>query len=146
MWDAASKSYVNLQSTIVGLAPSTLSTLQALAEAVGNDPQFSSNLAVTTAAIQTSISAKAPLASPIFTGTVGGLSKAMVNLGNVDNTADAAKPVSTATQSSLDTKAPIANPIFTGTVGGLSKAMVQLSNVDNTADAAKPVSTANRRP
>ena len=33
----------------------------------------------------------APKASPTFTGTVTGVSKAMVGLGNVDNTADAAK-------------------------------------------------------
>ena len=33
----------------------------------------------------------APKASPTFTGTVSGISKAMVGLGNVDNTADAAK-------------------------------------------------------
>lgn len=39
---------------------------------------------------------KAPLASPTFTGTVGGITKAMVGLGNVDNTSDADKPVSTA--------------------------------------------------
>ena len=37
VWDPASKSHVNLQSSIVGLAPATLSTLQALASAVGND-------------------------------------------------------------------------------------------------------------
>jgi hypothetical protein len=70
------------------------------------------------------------------------LVKADVGLGNVDNTTDAAKPVSTATQAALDLKAPIANPTFTGTVTGVTKAMVGLGNVDNTTDAAKPVSTA----
>jgi len=39
---------------------------------------------------------KAPIASPTFTGTVGGITKAMVGLGSVDNTTDVAKPVSTA--------------------------------------------------
>lgn len=38
---------------------------------------------------------KAPIASPTFTGTVGGIDKTMVGLGNVDNTSDANKPVST---------------------------------------------------
>jgi hypothetical protein len=33
----------------------------------------------------------APIASPTFTGTVGGITKSMVGLGNVDNTADSAK-------------------------------------------------------
>ena len=35
------------------------------------------------------------------------LNKAAVGLGNVDNTSDASKPISTATQSALDGKAPI---------------------------------------
>lgn len=39
---------------------------------------------------------KAPLASPTFTGTVSGITKANVGLSNVDNTTDAGKPVSTA--------------------------------------------------
>lgn len=39
-----------------------------------------------------------------------------VGLGNVNNTSDAAKPVSTAQQTALNLKAPITNPSFTGTV------------------------------
>jgi hypothetical protein len=58
----------------------------------------------------------APLASPTFTGTVGGITSAMVGLGNVDNTSDANKPVSTATQTALNLKANLASPTFTGTV------------------------------
>lgn len=50
---------------------------------------------------------KAPLASPTFTGTVSGITKAMVGLGNVDNTSDASKPISTAVQAALDLKANI---------------------------------------
>lgn len=81
------------------------------------------------------------------TGTVT-LVKADVGLGNVDNTSDASKPVSTAQQSALNLKANLASPTFTGTVtlpsttNGLSKSNVGLSNVDNTSDAAKPISTA----
>lgn len=45
---------------------------------------------------------KAPIASPTFTGTVAGITKTMVGLPNVDNTADTAKPVSTA-QAAADT-------------------------------------------
>jgi len=58
---------------------------------------------------------KAPLASPTFTGTVGGVTKSMVGLGSVDNTSDAGKPVSTAQQTSLDLKANLASPTLTGT-------------------------------
>jgi hypothetical protein len=53
----------------------------------------------------TSINLKANIESPTFTGTVSGITKAMVGLGNVDNTADINKPVSTATQTALDLKA-----------------------------------------
>jgi hypothetical protein len=47
---------------------------------------------------------KANLNSPTFTGTVGGITKSMVGLGNVDNTSDANKPISTATQTALNLK------------------------------------------
>ena len=79
-----------------------------------------------TSAIQTQIDSKlstsiasstyAPIASPTFTGTVSGITSSMVGLGNVDNTSDANKPVSTATQTALDLKANLAGPTFTGTV------------------------------
>lgn len=62
------------------------------------------------------ITGAAPLASPTFTGTVSGITKAMVGLGNVDNTADMSKPVSTAQQTALTLKANLASPTFTGSV------------------------------
>lgn len=55
---------------------------------------------------QTALNLKANLASPTFTGTVGGITKAMVGLSSVDNTSDANKPVSTATQTALNGKEP----------------------------------------
>jgi trimeric autotransporter adhesin len=58
----------------------------------------------------------APLNSPTFTGTVNGISKSMVGLGNVNNTSDADKPVSSATQSALNLKASLAGATFTGSV------------------------------
>lgn len=69
-----------------------------------------------TSAIQTQLNSKAPLADPTFTGTVSGVTKTHVGLGNVDNTADADKPVSTAQQTALNLKADLAGPTFTGTV------------------------------
>ena len=66
----------------------------------------------------------------------------MVGLGDVDNTADANKPVSSATQSALNLKGPLASPSFTRTVTGITKAIFGLGNVDNTADAIKPSSSA----
>ena len=68
-----------------------------------------------TSALQTQLNAKAPLANPTFTGTVSGITSTMVGLGNVNNTADTAKPVSTAQQTALDLKANLASPTFTGT-------------------------------
>ena len=60
--------------------------------------------------------------------TNDGLVKSEIGLGNVDNTSDASKPVSTATQTELNAKANSAD----------------FSNVDNTSDADKPVSTATQ--
>ena len=77
-------------------------------------------------------------------GTTVGITQSMVGLGNVDNTSDADKPVSTAQQTAIDSKANLASPEFTGTVTGITSSMVGLGNVDNTSDANKPVSTAQQ--
>jgi len=69
-----------------------------------------------TSAIQTQLNAKAPTESPTFTGTVSGITKGMVGLGSVDNTADADKPISSDTQDALDLKAPITDATFSGTI------------------------------
>src|SRR3990167_855750 len=62
----------------------------------------------------------APLTNKTLTAPVvnspTGIVKGDVGLGSVDDTSDAAKPVSTATQTALDLKAPLASPTFTGTV------------------------------
>ena len=96
-----------------------------------------------TSGIQTQLDSKAPTANPTFTGTVSGITKTMVGLGDVDNTSDAAKPVSTATQTELNLKAPLANPTFTGTVtlptGTVTSAMIldgTIVNADINASAA----------
>ena len=44
-----------------------------------------------------------------------GVTKSQVGLSNVDNTSDAAKPVSVAQQAALDLKAPLNSPALTGT-------------------------------
>ncbi len=72
--------------------------------------------------------------------------KEQIGLGNVDNTADAAKPVSSAMQTALDEKASAAaltaHAGNTSNPHAVSKSQIGLGNVDNTADAAKPVSSA----
>lgn len=117
------------------------SDLTKAAVGLGNVDNTSDAAKPVSTAQQTALNLKANLASPTFTGTVGGITKSMVGLGNVDNTADTAKPVSTAQQTALDAKAPLASPAFTGTPTGITKTHVGLGNVDNTADSAKPAST-----
>lgn len=51
--------------------------------------------------LENAIATKAPINNPTFTGTVSGITKAMVGLGNVDNTSDANKPVSSAQATSI---------------------------------------------
>jgi hypothetical protein len=75
-----------------------------------------SYLSGVTSAIQTQINSKAPINSPTFTGTVSGITKDMVGLGNVENTSDANKPISTATQTALNAKANLTGATFTGDV------------------------------
>jgi hypothetical protein len=58
--------------------------------------------------------------SPTFTGAVSGIDNTMVGLGNVDNTSDANKPISTATQAGLDLKENAANKSIDGTLAANS--------------------------
>ena len=114
-----------------------------------NDPQFTGTLSVpainlNNVSLATTLSQKANLNAPTFTGTEGGITKAMVGLGNVDNTSDLNKPISTATQTALNLKANLSGATFTGTVAGITKSMVGLGNVDNTSDLGKPISTATQ--
>jgi hypothetical protein len=54
---------------------------------------------------------KANISSPTFTGSVGGITATMVGLGNVNNTSDSSKPISTLTQTALDLKEDKINKI-----------------------------------
>ena len=131
--DSAITSATPSFSTLTG-KPTTLSgygitdsmTASAISTAIG----------VETSRATTAESLLAPKASPTFTGTVSGITAAMVGLGNVNNTTDLLKPVSTATQTALDLKATLASPTFTGTVSGITASMVGLGNVTNVAQLA----------
>lgn len=109
----------------LGTAATTASTAYEVAGAVG---AHAGGTGVHTiggvTGLQGALDAKAPTASPTFTGTVSGITKSMVGLGSVDNTSDAGKPVSTAQQTALNLKANLESPTFTGTVGGITAAMV----------------------
>lgn len=69
------------------------------------------------------------------TGAVA-LAKADVGLGNVDNTSDATKPISTAAQAAIDARAPLASPVFSGqvTVGAGTAAAPAIASVTGTSD------------
>ena len=78
---------------LVNSAPGALDTLDELAQALGDDASFAST-------VTTAIGLRAPIESPTFTGTVSGITKTMVGLGNVVN----------------ETKATaFTSPAFTGT-------------------------------
>ena len=97
LWDPVVKRYVELRDSVTGLAPEALDTLEKIANSIANDPDYATYVAG-------QLDTKAPLANPSFTGTVSGVTKAMVGLGSVDNTSDLSKPISTATQTALDAK------------------------------------------
>lgn len=80
------------------------------------------------------------------------LTKALIDLGEVDNTADADKPISDDTQTALNLKADANDLIDTNNAldshvldtinpHSVTKAQVGLGSADNTADADKPIST-----
>jgi hypothetical protein len=73
----------------------------------------------------------APLSSPTFTGTVNGISKSMVGLGNVDNTSDSNKPVSTATQTALDGKAALSHTHTSSNITDFASSVSGLLPVKN---------------
>lgn len=68
----------------------------------------------------TQLALKAPINNPTFTGTVNGITAAMVGLGNVTNESKSTM---------------FSSPSFTGTVSGVSQSMVGLGNVTNESKA-----------
>jgi hypothetical protein len=157
-------------NTLINGAGSALDTLNELAVALGNDPNFATTVANNIAVVQADINAhEANTSNPHAT------TKTQVGLGNVDNTSDVNKPVSTATQTALNAKEntgvaatliatheALANPhpIYETSVEAQAKvdahanltnnphsttaAQVGLGNVNNTSDANKPISTATQ--
>ena len=78
------------------------------------------------------------------------VTKEQIGLGNVDNTADLDKPISTATQKAIDNAKAANNTALdnhanrTDNPHKVTKDQVGLGNVDNTADINKPVSVAQQ--
>jgi len=100
------------------------------------DVRFDLDNTYITTATQTALDLKAPLASPTFTGTVAGITKSMVGLGSVDNTADSAKPVSTAQATAIATAKSEAIADATSQVNALlTGAPAALNTLDELAAA-----------
>jgi hypothetical protein len=111
---------------IVGSAPAALDTLNELAAALGDDPNFAATTITALAGKQpldadlTAIAGLAPADGALLQRIAGAwnaqtpaqvktsllLTKVDVGLSAVDNTSDLDKPISTATQTALNAKAP----------------------------------------
>ena len=99
----------------------------------GIQAQIDSKLATATAASTyetiSNVALKAPLADPTFTGTVSGVTKAHVGLGDVDNTSDSAKPVSTAQAAAIATAKSEALAEVTAVIAGAPNALNTLDEL-----------------
>jgi hypothetical protein len=161
----ATKTYTdNAIAALVGNAPEALNTIAELSAALGNDDSaidalttlIGTKLAIHTAASTyetiDNVALKAPIANPTFTGTVSGITKSMVGLGNANDTSDLDKPISTATQAALDLKgsqsdlelkAPLASPSFSGTVDFTNATVTGINTLPNQLDNSGKFLTTN---
>lgn len=155
-------SYAALGAT-TGNPPTDPAFWQLIAEKGDEGPQgpagTTDHLALTNIGTNSHVQIDSHIAS---TSNPHSVTKSQVGLGNVDNTSDASKPVSTATQTALDLKADQATTYTktesdanfepknsniqshissTSNPHSVNKSQVGLGNVDNTSDADKPIST-----
>lgn len=113
-----------LIAAVVDAAPASLDTLNELAAALGDDPNFAATITTLIGTKQpldadlTTIAGLSPAANDVLQYIAGAwasrtpaqlkstlaLAKADVGLSSVDNTSDLSKPISTATQTALDAK------------------------------------------
>ena len=138
-YSSVSASYVdNAIANVIDLAPGTLDTLNELAQAINDDNNFFGSVtnSITTAVsdhsnvttnvhgisntanlvYSSTLLLYAPTNNPTFTGSVSGITAEMVGLANVNNTSDAAKPISNATQNALDLKLNLSGGTMTGAI------------------------------
>jgi hypothetical protein len=94
-----------IDATMVGLA--NVNNTSDENKPISSATQTALDLKANASDVSTSLALKAPILSPTFTGTVSGITATMVGLGNVNNTTDANKPISTATQTALDLKGTV---------------------------------------
>ncbi|TDE07231.1 beta strand repeat-containing protein [Flavobacterium sandaracinum] len=113
--------------------------------ATSAETTLATNLTTSISMFHALLDLKASVESPTFTGTVSGVTAAMVGLENVNNTSDADKPVSAATQTALETKANLESPHLTGTPLALTAIAgtntTQIATTEFVTDAITTVST-----
>lgn len=96
--------------------------------------------------LNTALGLKAPIASPTFTGTVSGVTAAMVGLGNVNNTSNATERAATAALTNKDlTGAGNTFPTFNqNTTGSAAKWTTARTLAGNSTDGSTNVAFTNK--
>ena len=116
----ASTAYVQQELTdLVGGAPAAYDTLLEISASIANGDSD-------VVSLTTTVGGKLQKDQNLSDLTDASTARTNLALGNVDNTSDADKPVSTAGQTALDLKANLASPTFTGTVAGVTATHVGL--------------------
>ena len=112
-------------ANLVASSPATLDTLNELAAALGDDPNFATT-------VTNSLALKAPIASPTFTGTAT-IPTADINAGTIDGTVIGATTAAAITATGLNVTS---NIVVGGTVDGRDVATdgTKLDTVETNAD------------
>lgn len=136
--DAANKQWVeNRLASLVASAPTALDTLDELAAALGDDPNFATTMT-------TALGNKADKATTITAGT--GLSGGGSLAANSTLAVAYGTTAGTACQGNdsrlSDARTPLSHSHVATDITGLTKSSVGLGNVDNTSDATKNSATA----
>ena len=95
-------------ANLIDSAPETLNTLNELAASLGDDPNFATTMSTELGKKATKDELNTHANN---TSNPHNVTKSQVGLGNVNNTSDANKPISTATQTALNAKADLVNGI-----------------------------------
>ena len=125
---AATKNYVDTEiASLVDSAPGTLDTLNELAAALGDDPNFSTT-------ITTSIATKLPLAGGTMTGAIAMGTNKITGLGDPTANQDAATKTYVDTQ--RDTRLALSGGTMTGAINMGSNLITNVTDPSSAQDAA----------